>query len=146
MQCLSKLFHGRLWAGRDLWLSPPAVVTQIMGSPGEGSPLVLSLAQGQGAPGCCMGSSSPQPHSCDVPLGMVELVMVKDEPRRPLPSSAKNERRERDSVGRRVGMPARVGASSLGTSGLRVKAAAAPLLRERRVENQETTPSTPKFT
>lgn len=93
-----------------------------------------------------MGSSSPQPHSCDVPLGMVELVMVKDEPRRPLPSSAKNEQRERDSVGRRVGMPAQVGASSLGTPGLKVKAAAAPLLRERRVENQETTPSTPKFT
>ena len=72
--------------------------------------------------------------------------MVKDEPGRPLPSSAKNEQRERDCVGRQAGMPVRVGASSLGAPCLRVKAAASPLFGERRVESQEPTPSTSKFT
>ena len=99
-----------------------------------------------------MGSRNPQPRSCDAPLGMAELEKVKDEPRRPLPSSAKNEQQDRLCGQASENADVGGGEQPQGCLGdklfpcLRVKAAASPLFGERRVESQEPTASTPKFT
>lgn len=56
-----------LWAGRDLWHRPPAVVTQVVVSPGKGPPSCVEL--GAGAAGCCVGSRSPRPPPAMCPWG-----------------------------------------------------------------------------
>ena len=82
MRGFSELFHEGLWAGRDCWLCPLAVVTQVVVPPGEGSLLPDTKA---GSPGVLRGEPQHPAPSRDVPPGTAELVEVKDEPRRPLP-------------------------------------------------------------